>query len=77
MDDLMPEIEPHAFGKSRPMSRAGMSKMSKKVSQTTSKALHDDARSVQHRSSKRPNLIAKSQAKAPKLGIPDLPASSS
>ena len=72
MDDLMPEIEPHAFGKSRPMS-----KMSKKVSQTTSKALHDDARSVQHRSSKRPNLIAKSQAKAPKLGIPDLPASSS
>ena len=34
MDDLMPELEPHAFGKKNRQ----MSKMSKKISQSTSKA---------------------------------------
>ena len=77
MDDLMPELEPHAFGRERGKKSRQMSKMSKKISQSTSKAIHDEARSVQYRpAAKRPNLIAMSQAKTSKPGIPDMPPSS-
>ena len=73
MDSLIPELEPHAFGsKAKKSSRKGDFKMNAKMRNDDIQSVH--LKSI--KSFKQQNIRGMSQAKAPKLGIPDFPPTS-